>query len=303
MDYTDKFGIIPTPSTLIFKQGRIFPVDSFSQVLEEVIAHSHHEGYLYPPRIHREKGKLESFDEMTGEYNEYEVVPNSERPSPVQFLPVTHHLEIYEEYSAGGRDQIGSFIIHLVGFLYGVRTQFHDWKVDGRALFRGRPDFHASPASAGKCITRSIEVWSNWSENDKMRMTNILYLYTKAISEEYEWLEFTLLYLVFDACYKLAQTQHGVSAKRHSERIDQVASHFGIIEEPDLFEQWSELRNDLFHEALWRGKQVGNPTFSDVYHSILYFHAFISRLIVALIGCETDYIRSSWRHLGMVCFD
>ena len=303
MNYTDKFGIIPTPVILMFDQGRIEPVDDYEMVMSRVKEHSHHEGYLYPPTIYSERGKKEFYDISTGTYSEYEIVPNSERPSPVLHLPPTHTITLYKESIEGDRNGIGSFVIFLVGFLYGVRTQFLDWRIDGRGMIKGRNDFTPTATGAGKCISTAISVWSDWNEDERKRMTNILFLYTKAISEEYEWLEFTLLYLVFDACYRFAYTKYSVTAKYHEERLKNVAEHFGIKKEPDLFNQWATLRNNLFHEALWRGDHIGASTFSNNYHSILYFPSFISRVIVALLGYETEYITYSWRNLGKVAFD
>ncbi len=303
MVYEDKFGILPTPVKLQFFQGTIYPAENYEEVITYIHSTAHNEGYLYPPIVHQEKAKPESFDSETGKYTDYEVIANSQRPSPVHYLPATHKLEVFEQYAEGGREKIGSFIIHLVAFLYGVRTQFHDWRIDGRALIKGRSDFYAPPKSVEKCISSSIKAWMGWGDDQKKRMTNILYLYTKAISEEYEWLEFTLLYMVFDACYHFAIKRYGATATTHEERMNVISNHFGIKIENDLFKEWVNLRNNLFHEALWRGNYVGTATFSDIYPNILYFHAFLARVITGLLSYDSGYIRSSWRNLGKICFD
>ena len=303
MNYRDKFGLLPTPVTLQFTQGIIKPLDGYEEIMHEVQNEAHHEGYLYPPTIHWERGKKESYNHNSNTYTEYEIVPNSERPSPVLILPATHSIELFEEYSRGGRQTIGAFVIQLVGFLFGVRTQFYDWRIDGRGLVKGRNDFIITAKKASECVSTSVESWNMWGEEERKRITNILYLYTKAISEEYEWLEFTLLYMVFDACYHLSNTLYSVTAKSHEDRLIEVSSNFGIVEEPELFKEWSTLRNNLFHEALWRGDHVGASSISEIYHSILYFHAYLSRVIVALLGYKTKYIGYTWKHLSMVAFD
>jgi hypothetical protein len=40
MNYTDKFGVIPYPITIDFKQSRIYPVESYEQVIEDIKAHA-----------------------------------------------------------------------------------------------------------------------------------------------------------------------------------------------------------------------------------------------------------------------
>jgi len=303
MLYEDKFGFLPEPISLRFAHGRIVPVSDYASVKKDVEAAAHKNGYLFPPEISRQRAMPESYDPTTGGYAKWEAVPNTKRPSPVQFLPVSHELTVHGLNASEGREGIGSFIIHLVAFVYGVRLQFHDWRIDGRALTKGRSPFHASPHSAEQFIDSAINTRNGLPQELRVKMTNILYLYSMALSQEYEWLEFTLLYMVFDACYNIAEEHHSIRAQTHEERFEKVASFFNVVKEKQEFKEWVRLRNDLFHEALWDGRTPGTSTFSKAYSHILYFRGFECRVIAALLGHKSKFITDSWKHMAMSYFD
>ena len=305
MSYEDRFGFLPEPISLRFADGEIVPVSDYASVKKSVDDAAHKNGYRFPPVISTQRAIPESYDTATGEYAQWEAVPNTERPSPVQFLPVSHRLTVNGPSASEGREGIGSFIVHLVGFIYGVRLQFHVWTINGRALTRGHSPFHASPHSAEQFIESAIKTRNILRQDLRDRMTNILYLYSMALSQEYEWLEFTLLYMVFDACYDMAKKLHRIGAHKHKhkKRFVEVASCFDIVQEHEQFNKWARLRKELFHEALWNGQTPGTSTFSKAYSGILYFRGFESRVIAALLGHKSKFVTDSWKHMAMSPFD
>jgi len=125
-------------------------------------------------------------------------------------------------------------------------------------------------------------------------------MHGKAKSCEWEWDEFLYQYMVFDAIYRFyvmlgnEKIQGG-----HKKRLEGLCKHFNIKYEPVCITQIYDLRNDLFHEALWCG---GTPCLqkkqSDSHLIPKCLERLNSQLIVAVIGYENNYSMSaSWSDL------
>jgi len=86
----------------------------------------------------------------------------------------------------------------------------------------------------------------------------------------------------------------------HSNRIKGLCEYFNIRCEPDRVEQIKDLRNDLFHEALWyKGTPGLQKMHSDSHLIPKCLERLNSQLIVAIIGYKNNYSMSaSWSDLN-----
>lgn len=299
-NYEDKFGYLPEAIEIIFSIGKITPLPDIKDIYTKVSERAYKQSYLFSPQIITKRPVNRDIFNSENDEIQWEDEPGSIRPAPMMHLPPTHKIEICGPVSTSGRMGIGSYLINLAAFFYGTRAQFHDWRVDGRATIKNRSCFSASKKSREMFFNLAICTWEKYPDEYRVRITNIIFLYLRALSEEYDWLEFTLMYMVFDSCYWLASKYYGVKAKRHIERPQAVAKKFGIIEDTEKFTRWVEFRNNLFHEALWLGDTPGSSTKSKRYNDLLYFQAFVCRVITALLGYTDSFISSKWNSVGRV---
>jgi hypothetical protein len=300
--FIDKFGYLPEPVEIVFSIGKITPLPELPEIYKNVSEHSYKNSYLFPPQIITKIPKKKDIENNIIENFEWVDEPGSQRPAPMMYLPPTHSIEIQGPYCSSGRMGIGTFLINLAAFLYGTRAQFYDWKVDGRAIIKRRNCFIASKKPRELFFEAALDIWKNKPDEYRIRIANILFLYLRALSEEYDWLEFTLLYMVFDSCYWLANKYYGVTAKTHKERFNKVSNCFNIYKSNINFNKWSKDRNNLFHEALWHGNTPGSSTISKNYVHLLYFQSFLCRVISALLGYDNSFISSKWDSVGYVSF-
>lgn len=298
--YIDKFGFLPEPVKIKFSIGEILPVDDFEDIFKKVLESSYENRYLYPSLLIKRGAKYNYDYRDINTVKEWEDIPRTLRPSPIMYLPITHKIKVSGPSSSTGRYGIGGFLINLAAFLFGTRAQFHDWRVDGRTAIKRRSCFVSSKKTSELLFKSAIKVWNRNPENFKIRLTNILYLYLKALSEEYDWIEFTLMYMVFDSCYKLSNDYYGkLNSKTHLDRLHLMANRFGLYENCEEFILWSKIRNTLFHEAIWCGRTPGSSTKSDKYLHFLYFQGFVCRIIVSMLEYSGSFVSSTWKSAGL----
>ena len=301
--YEDEFGFIPEPALISFPCGKIEPLPAYHQLREDLEQSANRDGFLYPPTITVRRAVCDLSALPHPEPAQWEVVPQTERPSPVQDIPASHKLSVRGAIAKSGRNGIGGFVVQLMGFMYGVRAQFHDWRLDGRISIRNRGDFHTYGYTANRFFEAALTTWSGWPPALQTRITNILYVLGKASCEEYEWLRFALGYMAFDACYTIARDVHHVSARNHRDRLAKMAGCFTIQQDSEQFSRWVHMRNNLFHEALWNTEVPGYSTFSPDSENVMYFGSFTHRIIVALLGFPGKYVESNWRIVSHILLE
>lgn len=301
--YEDEFGFIPEPALISLPCGKIEPLPEYHQLKEDLERAAHRDGFLYPPTITVRRAILGSCALPVADLDKWELVPRSERPSPVQDIPASHKLSVRGDIGKDGRNGVGGFLVHLTGLVYGVRAQFHDWLIDGRVSIKNRNDFCVHGHAADRLFEAALNTWSAWPEQLQTRITNILFVVAKASCEEYEWLKFALDYMAFDACYRIAEHIHHIQAKTHKDRFAVMASYFEVHHDSRQFSCWTQMRNNLFHEALWNTEAPGHSTFSSDSENVMYLGAFTSRITVALLGFPCKYVGSDWKIVSPILLE
>lgn len=273
----DRFGFLNWGRAIEFEGGSIAPVPEFKETAGLVASCTNQDGFLCPATF-------------------------------LHHLPVraSHTLCLSDPYTIEElRRGAGAFIMHLLGYLFGIRLQFSDWWFDGRVPIRLQAThaIYISEATAQDFLSHSYKIWRAWKEKEQRLLTNALYMHCRAPMYRWDWERFTIEYMVLDACWKLAKLGHGVKDEGHAKRVDSLCRKFGIPSDGKLVEEIVRLRNDLFHEALWDGSQPcmggSNAAFLQPYN----LRRLNQRLIPALLGYETPYIRTNWWSIDTFSFD
>src|SRR5207249_1122143 len=115
-------------------------------------------------------------------------------------------------------------------------------------------------------------------------ITNVLFMHSRVPSYEWDWERFTMEYMVFDGCWKLARLRYHVKDLPHSDRIKTICQRFSIPCDNDLVRRIVTLRNNLLHETLWDGSQPCTAASVDACQQPDNLRRLNQRVIPALLG-------------------
>jgi hypothetical protein len=215
-------------------------------------------------------------------------------------LPPTHQLA-----AAAGwmNDEFANFIIAFLGLIDGMRLipegWVHFYKTPIEPTKIG--DIACDQREASKALGLASDWWRRANSESRSLAFGAIHWYCFTASYEHEFERFAGLYTVLDTLYRVYLLQGG-KVISHARRPELLATRFRIP-----VPSWaivrkngcdlSLLRNELIHEARFGGKPIGFgfPTGS----IMLEFGAFVSRLIVATVGVECDYIHTSAQTMQM----
>jgi len=292
----DFFGYLPCDWIIEFNGGRISPIAEFDKVTTWVAKSTNQDGFIYPP-IERQMKWDMSTKKYLGE------VPKSKRPALLHRIPASHKLCLYSLGEAEDiRKGLGSLIIHLLAYLFGVRLQFFDWWFDGRVPTKSTHNVHFTKETVENFISHCYQTWSNWDEEEKKLIINVLYMHSRVPSYEWDWEQFMIEYMVLDGCYNLAKRLHGFVAKKHQDRIKTLCQKFGIPLKEELISDIVQLRNDLFHETFWDRSLPCTASSDSAFMSSYHLRRLNQRLIPALFAYNTPYVKTKWWHFGTFSF-
>ena len=258
-----RFGFLFERLEITFSHGSIVPVSNFEQIAKAVSKLLHKDGYYYPPiekdRVIKPGSKIAR------------TVPKTKRPAHLFSIPASHVLYIVPaKPEKDVREASAGFILHLLSLLFQTRLQFADWSIDGRIPIgsdRGISPIIYDPGIIGDRLSLGYEVWSGWPEPEQKRFVNILYMFSRSCIYEWDWEEFFIQYMVFDACWKMGEAlfidlkPKGRNRVPHGERPAKLFGRFGI-NHPLLSDvgELARLRNELFHEATWNKGRPGHSS-------------------------------------------
>ncbi|MEO7860566.1 MAG: hypothetical protein ABIU05_08995 [Nitrospirales bacterium] len=234
---------------------------------------------------------------------DWEEVPKTERPALLHRLPPSHDLTLEQPpIDDDPRKSDGAFLMYLVGYLYGYRLQFYDWWFDGRINMKSSHNINVGDEKAAEFLSRSYATWKTWTPDVRKHFSNILYMNSRSEVYEWDWERFMIAYMVFDACYKHAKGMGEVQSPSHQGRIEDMCKQYGLYFHANLGREIVDLRNDLFHEALWDGGQPCNSGGQRSFAFTEFLRGINHRLIPAMLGYSTEYIESRWDCLSTCRF-
>ncbi len=291
---TREFGSLLVPFSTAFDGVRIEPVQNHEDVVKAVLSIANKDGYFYPPTIQTYEVSLK-----TGKPRRR--IKNTERPACVYHLPVTHTISVEKPVSTIINFEDAGLLVHLLAFVFGARLQFSEWRIEGRVPTESNQNIHISTDTASHFLEATYQRWCNWPTEKRQRFVNILYVYTRAKSLEWDWDEFMWQYTTFDALYKLYSELSGKKASSHPKRFELICNELGLKYEQERIADICKARRLLVHEAMWGDTTIGHVYDDKRMHDCLA--RFNARLICALVGYENTFMRSTWTAMGSFLFD
>ena len=294
----DYFGYLGIRESFVFKGGKVAIVENFQEVRKWVDECTNKDGFLYPPIQN-----TFIIDPVTLENRE--EVPKSERPAFLHRMPPSHSIEIDNDSSIEKqRKGPSSFLIHLLGFLLGYRLQFQDWWIDGRVPIKINSGMGIRKDTVEDFLSHCFCVWNNWGVENKQLITNLLYMFSRSPHYEWDWERFAIDYMVFDGLWKLhCNTRNVKNSPSHKKRMSELCNVYKIPKDDTCIDKIVDLRNGLFHETLWDGGQPGSSGSQEAYLQILFLRNLIKRLIPAVFGYKSSFVKTGWWSLSPSFFD
>jgi hypothetical protein len=293
---TQQFGFLNCAEEIQFENRWVRPLPEFSGGLEYMKEYGNRDGYIYPPTI-----KTVVMNSDTGD--EGEEIANSERPASVFTLPMSHELVLSDPVGHDDlRHQDAGLLVHVLAFLFGTRLQFSGWRFDGRVPTTPTNSFILNDGVPGHYLSWVYTKWKSWLPDLRRRYINIVYMHGRASSYVWEWDRFMYQYMVFDAIYRFHCLNGGRVFNGHKNRLFGLCHEYGIPENVDVLNKMYDLRNKLFHEALWNNQTPGQGS-SDARLIEKWLAKMNDQLIVAITGYKNKFTGRGWWSFGWRPFD
>jgi hypothetical protein len=286
--YTVRFGHIPLRLDLLWSRGQVRTIEPFEERRDWVVRRAHPDGHYYPPQQHTLRGWPPEVSER---------VPQSDRPALLHSVPATHELMLreFEPDDEALREGLAAFVIHFLGYLLGHRTQFADWWIDGRLPSKSQAEGSTlSQRQIAIALDVAATSWQGVAPGVQRVITNAFFMHNRSPAYEWPWERFMIEYQVFDALYSVARDAHGVRANGHADRFHALASRFGFFMDVERVSRIVELRNALFHQALWVDRLPTSGGGEDGFYAPVWLRGINQRLGLSVLGFTGPYIGSSW---------
>ncbi|TSA19334.1 hypothetical protein D4R75_09990 [bacterium] len=290
----DHIGFLNISEDFAFDGGRLTCSPNFAESKQTVESRTNLDGYVYPWITHRARTNL-----RTGKTRK---LAHTERQTLLHQMPVSHDL-VMEGTSdpIEARKFLSGFVMHCFSFLYGTRLQFHDWWLDGRIPMKSTVDVNVRLSAVDRFVSSAIHTWrEKLDDRQRMVASNVLFLFAKSGSLEWDWEKCQMEYIVFDATFSLGWNKP--FNPPHAQRFEAICETYGLLNNPDLTKLFVTLRNDLFHEALWDSGQPGTARSSIASYAPYNLRRFNHRLLTAILSGTSEYTKSDWWHMGPVVF-
>jgi hypothetical protein len=294
-----EFGFLQEPLKGNFLGVSFEPVDDYTEKLSILKTITNIDGFYYPPEVAR-------YTTDTTIENIKEKIEKSEKPALVYPLFSSHTLSIQHPVSSSNEPcSDAALIIYLMAYIFGTRLQPSEWKFDGRIPFKSNKEFAIHDSTCLHFLENVYRWWRNLKEQQRRKFVNILYVYTRAKSLQWDWDVFIHQYMVFDALYKLhVELQPYKTANNHKARFNILCGEYSVFDD-QLITRIYNARNNLFHEAMWIGDSTigfGSPD-SDAYLLPQYLASLNSQIICGITGYKNQYTRTAWWSRQMLLFD
>lgn len=295
---TSEFGFLIKPLKGEFLGVSITPFPDHAKRLEAIQKDSNKDGFYYPPQI-----ATYNVDLTTNQLKE--KVERSEKPASVFYLPSSHQITIQNPICKDGEKGTDeALIVFLLAYIHGTRLMPSQWKFDGRVPIKSVNNIYITDSTTLHFLKHVYTWWKTLSENQRIKFVNILYVFNRARSLEWEWDAFLHQYIVFDALYDLHHEFNPPSQRpKLKERFNILCERYSVFNE-DLVNRIYSTRNDLFHEAMWVGSTIGFGSPDKEAYQLPYHLARLNaQLICGITGYKNQYTLLPWWVMGTLEFD
>ena len=293
-----EFGFLINPLQGEFLGITITPLHDHANRLEAIQKDSNRDGFYYPPQIATYNVDLKTNKRKN-------KVAHSERPASLFFLPSSHQITIQNPICKDGEKGTDeALIVFLLAYIHGTRLMPTQWKFDGRVPIKSVNNIYITGSTTFHFLEHVYTWWKALSENQRIKFVNILYVFNRARSLEWEWDAFLHQYIVFDALYDLHHEFNPPSQRpKLKERFNILCEEYSVFNE-DLVNRIYSTRNDLFHEGMWVDSTIGFGSPDKEAYQLPYHLARLNaQLICGITGYKNQYTRLPWWVMGTLEFD
>lgn len=288
----DAFGFFVYDFKLKVGTYIIEPVNDHSTLIKEMIKLKHPDDGFYHPI--EERYEVDPFTKKT-----IKKIPHTKKPAHLYRMPPTHiiYSESNKPLPENFRQKEGALIIHLLAALYEGRAQFSNWffdtplplKQDGIAIFNNN--------ELEKVMNIALNTFYTWKDDAQTLFINTLYIHSRCRpAYKWHWEQFLMEYIVTDSMWKfLTIIKPPKKYVRHEDRIEYMCNNFGLFYEHNEVNKIVALRNDLFHEGLWDKAMPGYGGSNDAIYAMFNLRKLNQRLILAITGIVSNFIKSDWK--------
>jgi len=282
----DYFGFLKYSDTIMFNDGEVSVKEDYKEAYQWIEQYLNQDGFIYPPESC--KVKLEPVT-----LKKIQEIPNTKKTALLYKLPASHKI----------KESDAAFIIHLISYLFGTRLQFEEWWFDGRVPITPTVNFGFSHETLEHFISHSYDKWKGFDSKQKKLMTNVLVMFSRAPSYNWDWEQFIIEYMVFEGIYEIAATLFKLKDKvSHSDRFGCLCELFNLKRDNEKINEIYKMRNELFHTTLWDDKQPCSST-GKAFKMPFLLRKFNTRLIPALLGYNNKFVKTDWWIMGRHRFD
>jgi len=192
----DRIGFLDVPMSFTFDGGSLTICPDFDAAKAGLTRMSIRMDFIYPPIVRNVR-----------------IYPSSGKKTwlpKTQTACVAAQNATFARSGAKGSERhsevsfgIVRFCDPLFGFLFGTRLQYCDWWLEGRIPIKSTSNVYVDRKTAESFVSKAIATWKNFDRRNKRVVSNVLYLYAKSGSLEWDWERFQMEYTVFDACHAL----------------------------------------------------------------------------------------------------
>lgn len=294
------FGLLDQPSrpvTFAFGEVRPLAPDLHSRVREWGEKHGHRDGWLYPSTLVRRRFVIEP----DGSEVEQDWPANEPRPEIWTVQP-THELIWNHADHGDGERYLPAIVINALGWAYGNRVQFADWRLDGRVRWKCSPSFGLRVVHVGYFLDRVVDT-ALGLPGKQVELLGALVLHNRAPMYQWDWERHHWQYIVFDACWKLLQHRGLVPTEQaggHGKRIATACDRLGIPRLPQVEQRIVDQRNDLAHQGLWCEGLPGYGGTTEAHYDYFRIRKLVDRVLLHIFGIECGLRTRTWDLNSMV---
>lgn len=292
-----RFGFLYEPFSMSVAAVRIEPLPDYGERSALYKANSNVDGFFYPPLTALYSSKKEGAKQRRA--------PRTTRPALVYKMPASHAFEISSPLEQNQPYFDANFLIQILGFIFGTRLQFEEWRLDGRVPTKSVLNVSIENATRAHFVEHMYRWWRTLPPDHRTRVVNLFYAFNRASAAEMDWDAFHQQYIVFDGLFCFHTCLKRDSKKpSHEGRFDIMCSAYGIQPNKEVVKIIYKARNKLFHEAMWAGGMMGygatEPGASQYSRNLARLNA---RILCAIAGYKNAYAASVWWAMGTFLFD
>ncbi|WP_337288528.1 hypothetical protein [Candidatus Methylomirabilis sp.] len=294
-----RFGVLPRHLQVDLPDWRIEPLPDCQETIEQWRGLGADTTWIYPPIVQWVRRPCDPGIEKTVR----KQVIESEKEAVVWRLPPTHCLKYNGRHRLDRDDAmhgIATFLIYLLGTIYGIELQHEAWFVTGRQRKRENGLF----ISSHKATTNVLDLASRWFRKAPRKVqtaiVSALHLHNHISAYQWDWERFSWQYAVFDAAWFVAQKNGDIPLHRkkkhwpHGERFHALATAFNLRRNKRQFEKWVRNRNDLIHQLTWGKTFPGHEPKVSIRGEYLPLRSFCTIALLASIGYKGKSLRTRW---------